>query len=52
MTLKKEIKKSSKKSKSINKTTNYNDESANVQSGPTKECRQTKPEAGARSIGY
>ncbi|XP_071555202.1 uncharacterized protein [Temnothorax nylanderi] len=50
MTLKKEAKRSSKKGKSIHKT-NYNDESANVtQPGPTKECKQAKPEAESSGV--
>lgn len=48
MTLKKEGKKSSKKGKTTNKATSHNDESKiMMQPGPTKECKQTKLEAGA-----
>lgn len=53
MTQKKEAKKSSKKGKSTHKGTNYNDESTNVTySGPTRECKQAKPEAGALDINH
>jgi len=53
MTLKKEAKRSSKKGKSTHNGTNYNDESTNVtHPEPTRECKQTKPEAGAQSIRY
>ncbi|XP_018049606.1 PREDICTED: pleckstrin homology domain-containing family G member 5-like isoform X1 [Atta colombica] len=51
MTLKKEAKKSLKKSKSSVKATNYNDESASAtQLGLTKECKQAKLEAESFSI--
>ncbi|XP_018375060.1 PREDICTED: pleckstrin homology domain-containing family G member 5-like isoform X2 [Trachymyrmex cornetzi] len=52
MTLKKEARRSLKKSKSNHKATNYNDESASAtQLGhPTKECKQAKPEPESFSI--
>ncbi|KAG5333301.1 PKHG5 protein, partial [Acromyrmex heyeri] len=52
MTLKKEAKRSLKKSKPSHKATNYNDESASAtQLGhPTKECKQAKPEAESFNI--
>ncbi|XP_011865578.1 PREDICTED: pleckstrin homology domain-containing family G member 5 isoform X2 [Vollenhovia emeryi] len=51
MTLKKESKRSSKKGKSTHKATSYYGEGANVaQPGPTKECKQAKPEAESSDV--
>jgi len=53
MTLTKEKKRSSKRSKSTShNATNYNDEGATQLGHPAKECKQAKSEAGAQSAGY